>query len=780
MENYDENKFEEINPEFYLNDEDKPVEGDSQVELDELSQEFVNKLIEKIMDFLKVLVGHDLHPYQKPLARRIIESVIINDGEEITALASRQSGKSETVADTVATLMILLPRLAKLYPDLLGKFKDGIWVGLFAPTEAQAETLFGRTVTRLTSERALEILGDPEIDDSAARVGGVTRQIKLKKSGSTITMMTANPRAKIESKSFHLIVIDECQEADDFVVSKSISPMLAYYAGTMVKTGTPTTSKNNFYRSIQLNKRRQTGRNSRQNHFQWDWKDVAKIQANYEKFIRKEMLRIGEDSDEFQMSYNCLTPDTKVLTKDLRYVEIGSVQVGDVLVGFDEEAPTKGAHRKIRETVVTKAERIFRPTYEIALSDGTVVKASDGHLWLVSTASRRTVWKRTDELSSTDRIFKIFDTWEHVEDYRTGYLASAFDGEGHFSRQAILGFSQRENVMLGKVRKYLDALGFKYWERKETGTNNDVTVLHIAGGRASISRFLGQIRPERLLQKVDLNSLGSIGRHDFVGQDFEHPIVLSVTSVGEREVVALETTTQTFIAEGLASHNCKWLLERGMFVTSTIMDDLGDTSAELVKSWHKTPVVVGIDPARKTDSTVVTVVFVDWERPDEFGYFEHRILNWLEMQGDDWEEQYFQIVNFLQNYDVLAVGVDGNGVGDAVAQRLKLLMPRSEVVALTSSPSEQSKRWKHLQALIQRKMITWPAHAKTRRLRTWKRFYQQMTDLEVTYKGPNFAAAAPDEAYSHDDFADSLSIACSLTQELVMPEVSVSTNVFFR
>ena len=691
MENYDENKFEEINPEFYLNDEDKPVEGDSQVELDELSQEFVNKLIEKIMDFLKVLVGHDLHPYQKPLARRIIESVIINDGEEITALASRQSGKSETVADTVATLMILLPRLAKLYPDLLGKFKDGIWVGLFAPTEGQAETLFGRTVTRLTSERALEILGDPEIDDSAARVGGVTRQIKLKKSGSTITMMTANPRAKIESKSFHLIVIDECQEADDFVVSKSISPMLAYYAGTMVKTGTPTTSKNNFYRSIQLNKRRQTGRNSRQNHFQWDWKDVAKIQANYEKFIRKEMLRIGEDSDEFQMSYNCLTPDTKVLTKDLRYVEIGSVQVGDVLVGFDEEAPTKGAHRKIRETVVTKAERIFRPTYEIALSDGTVVKASDGHLWLVSTASRRTVWKRTDELSSTDRIFKIFDTWEHVEDY-----------------------------------------------------------------------------------------LGSIGRHDFVGQDFEHPLVLSVTSVGEREVVALETTTQTFIAEGLASHNCKWLLERGMFVTSTIMDDLGDTSAELVKSWHKTPVVVGIDPARKTDSTVVTVVFVDWERPDEFGYFEHRILNWLEMQGDDWEEQYFQIVNFLQNYDVLAVGVDGNGVGDAVAQRLKLLMPRSEVVALTSSPSEQSKRWKHLQALIQRKMITWPAHAKTRRLRTWKRFYQQMTDLEVTYKGPNFAAAAPDEAYSHDDFADSLSIACSLTQELVMPEVSVSTNVFFR
>ena len=524
---YDKDKFEEISPEFYQAEE-KPVEDPVEDLLDELSQKFVDTLIDKMMDFLKVLVGHDLHAYQKPLARRIMESVIINDGEEVTALASRQSGKSETVADTVATLMILLPRLAKLYPDLLGKFKDGVWVGLFAPTESQAETLFGRAVTRLTSERAVDIMGDVEIDDSAIRVGGVTRQLKLKKSGSTITMMTANPRAKIESKSFHLIVVDECQEADDFVVSKSISPMLAYYAGTMVKTGTPTTSKNNFYRSIQLNRRRQTTKGNRQNHFQWDWKDVAKFNPNYEKFIRKEMLRIGEESDEFQMSYNC-----------------------------------------------------------------------------------------------------------------------------------------------------------------------------------------------------------------------------------------------------------KWLLERGMFITSSIMDDLGDTSQELVKVWHKTPVVVGIDPARKTDSTVVTVVWVDWDRPDEFGYFDHRILNWLEMQGDDWEEQYYQIVNFLSNYDVLAVGVDANGVGDAVAQRLKLLLPRAEVMSLTSSPSEQSKRWKHLQALIQRKMIAWPSHAKTRRLRTWKRFYQQMVDAEVQYKGPNFLVAAPDESYAHDDFVDSLSIACSLTQDLVMPEVVASSNPFF-
>lgn len=512
-----------------LDEENGPLLEEEEDQLDELSREFVKLLVDKVMQFMEVLVGHQLHPYQAPLARRVIESVIINDGEEVTALASRQSGKSETIANTVATLMVILPRLAKMYPDLLGKFGDGIWVGMFAPIQSQVETLYSRTVSRLTSEHALDILGDPEIDDMVGKNPGVVRNIKLKNSGSTLMMMTANPRAKIESKSFHLIIIDECQEADDFVVSKSIAPMGAYYNATMVKTGTPTTHKNNFYRAINLNRRRQNGgRNAKQNHFQWDWKDVVKYNANYGKFIKKEMLRIGEDSDEFQLSYNC-----------------------------------------------------------------------------------------------------------------------------------------------------------------------------------------------------------------------------------------------------------KWLLDRGMFVTSNTMDDLGDTSQEIVKSYHRSPVVVGIDPARKMDSTVVTVVWVDWDRPDEYGYYDHRILNWLELQGDDWEEQYFQIQQFLSNYDVLAIGIDANGVGDAVAGRLKILMPRAEVIPVTSSPTEQSKRWKHLQALIQRQMVSWPAHAKTRRLRIWKKFYQQMTDAEITYKGPNFLVAAPDEAHAHDDFVDSLSLACSMTVDMVMPSVEVSSSPFF-
>ena len=775
-----EDQFEEMG--FLPEGEEPPADESDEDPPDELSREFVSKLVDKVMEFLVVLVGHDLHPYQKPLARRIMESVIINDGEEITALASRQSGKSETVADVMSTLMVLLPRLARMYPDLLGKFKDGLWVGMFAPVESQVETLFGRTVSRLTSERANEVLGDPEIDDITARTPGVTKGLRLKKSGSTLLMMTANPRAKIESKSFHIIVIDECQEADDFVVAKSISPMGAYYNATIVKTGTPTTSKNNFYRAIQLNKRRATGRNARQNHFQWDWRDVAKCNPNYAKFIKKEMLRIGEDSDEFQMSY-CVAPETRILTADLRYIPADTVEVGMKLVGFDEERPGKGLHRRFRESEVLDVTRILRPTYRVTLDDGTTVECSAEHRWLVTTAGRRTQWKATRDLTATDSIFKVADVWEADRSYEAGFLSAAFDGEGCLIRRPDgritgLSFAQKSNAMLEQTRRFLEESGFSWWSADRDDDECQVTGL--GGGQASTLRFLGQMRPPRLLNKFRVSSLGSIGRHDHRATDFSHPRVFELEYLGEQELVAVKTTTKTYVAEGLASHNCcKWLLERGMFVTQTVMDELGDTSQEVVKVWHRSPVVVGIDPARKMDSTVVTVVWVDWDRPDEFGYFDHRILNWLEIQGDDWEEQYYQIVNFLANYDVLAVGVDSQGVGDAVAQRLKLLLRGAEVIPVGSMNSEQSKRWKHLQALIQRRMIGWPSHAKTRRTRVWKRFSQQMTDAEIQYSGPNFLVAAPDEAHAHDDYVDSLAIACSLTQDLVMPTVEVADNPFF-
>lgn len=507
---------EDIDPEF------------EELVLDPGSQAWIDDLVDKVILFMHELIGFELFPYQIDFARRIIESVLINDGEEITALFSRQSGKSEAVADVVASLMILLPKLARMFPHIEDwqKFKKGFWVGLFAPTDDQVETLFSRIVTRLSSDHATEMLLDPELDDLAEGKG---KKVTLKKSGSFCRMQTANPRAKIESKSYHLIIVDESQDTDDYVIKKSVHPMGAFYNASLVKTGTPTTRKGDFYRAIQLNKRRQTKRGHRKNHFEADWKYCAKYNKNYDRFVTKEKRRLGEDSDEFQLAY-CL----------------------------------------------------------------------------------------------------------------------------------------------------------------------------------------------------------------------------------------------------------KWLLERGMFVTESAFDNLGDTSMEIVRAWWKTPVIVGVDPARTLDSTVITVVWVDWDHPDEFGYYDHRILNWLEIHGDQWEEQYGQIVTFLSNYNVLAGAVDAQGVGDAVADRLARLMPRTEWHALASNRPDQSERWKHLKQLMERGMVGWPSHSKTRRLKVWQRFRQQMIDLEKKYEGAHLLAEAPDEPEAHDDYPDSLALACYLTAGLAMPEAEESVAPFYE
>src|SRR5579862_1024405 len=118
----------------------------------------------------------------------------------------------------------------------------------------------------------------------------------------------------------------------------------------------------------------------------------------------------------------------------------------------------------------------------------------------------------------------------------------------------------------------------------------------------------------------------------------------------------------------------------------------------------------------------------------------------------------------LQKYRIYKVGVDTNGLGDVVVSRLRRLMPGIEFVDLGSSRKEQSVRWKYLKELLDRRRISWPAGAEVQQLKTWRRFRQEMEDLEINYdNGPYVVGQAPKEADAHDDYPDSLSMACILS-----------------
>lgn len=276
----------------------------------------------------------------------------------------------------------------------------------------------------------------------------------------------------------------------------------------------------------------------------------------------------------------CINPATRVLTDKLKWVLADNVKIDDKLAGFDEKAGVSGKRadgskhvRRWRKAVVTNIHRHIRPCYKLTFSDGTEVTCSKDHKWLIG-YSQRLKWCTTKNVRAVSggragsKFLKLANVWEEDRDYEAGYLAGAFDGEGCFrqipydrpgfanSSSTAISVSQNENAMLDKMRTILREKGFKFYERVIYHDRYS-TPHHVfnMGKRAHIMEFLGRIRPQRLLDKLDLDRWGMmvpLGGVELVEKE----------DVGDQEVISIATTSKTFIAEGLASHNCdEWAFQ---------------------------------------------------------------------------------------------------------------------------------------------------------------------------------------------------------------------------
>lgn len=182
------------------------------------------QLVNRIYDFCLAYSGIVFFPYQEQISKRIIYSVLDNDGEELSALQSRQSGKSEVISTTCGGLAIILPILANMPmfadDERLKPFKDGILIGVFAPAMHQAQISFNRMKQRMMSKSAIEVMADPGILVDFNTNNG--QNIALTH-GSIITCMSASEGSNIEGKSYHIIIIDEAQDVGNFKYLKSIN-----------------------------------------------------------------------------------------------------------------------------------------------------------------------------------------------------------------------------------------------------------------------------------------------------------------------------------------------------------------------------------------------------------------------------------------------------------------------------------------------------------------------------------------------------------------------------
>lgn len=264
------------------------------------------ELVDRIYNFCEVYSGRVMYKYQTQFSKRIIRSVLENDGAEITALFARQSGKTETIAITVGGLMIILPQLANMpmFADdpRLQMFKDGMWVGIFAPSQRQAQITYRRMKSRIQCKESMAILEDPDFRLEFSTSNGQTVALT---NGSFVTAISASDGSNIEGESFKFIICEECQDISNYKIRKSIHPMGAAYNATICKIGTATTFKGDFYEAIQRNKKDYEEKKIKiRNHFEYNYKVVQKYNPKYAKYIEREKRSLGENSDEFRMSYN--------------------------------------------------------------------------------------------------------------------------------------------------------------------------------------------------------------------------------------------------------------------------------------------------------------------------------------------------------------------------------------------------------------------------------------------------------------------------------------------
>ena len=209
------------------------------------------KPLEKLLTgrdlFLKKYHGVEFYDYQKHFSDALIKAVVLNEGIEIAAIFSRQSGKTTTIVHTVEYLIYI-------YKMVLNR---GIRIGIFAPQKEQAKTDFDRLKDAF---EILRVAGKPiSLKEANATTLKPETPLNENYKGAVLSIdqnneIYAYPLSKTshpESKTLDLIIIEEAQDVDDHRMINSVFPMGAATNATRVFIGTAGYNICYFYRKLQ-------------------------------------------------------------------------------------------------------------------------------------------------------------------------------------------------------------------------------------------------------------------------------------------------------------------------------------------------------------------------------------------------------------------------------------------------------------------------------------------------------------------------------------------------
>lgn len=290
--------------------------------------------------------------------------------------------------------------------------------------------------------------------------------------------------------------------------------------------------------------------------------DLHKKDPTNDREVCRAALDVLKSSDMWVTWFGCPTPDQRILKSDLTYARADELNVGDELISFDENPLKKQERRKWRTCKVEALRKFKDVAYEITLEDGSVLRGTWNHPILCYNKTNIN-WTTFKNLTPGREICRILPSWNADQSYGAGWLSGFFDGEGSIS-QALsknrysdgtynLGIYASQNIgpTLDKCVSILKDKGIKHSVCPYDPGNDKIRAVNITGGIQEKIKFLGSIRPQRLLNKFNLSKLNSLKFNSRVK-------VVSVKELGVVDIVGITTSNGTYVMEGFGCHNSRF------------------------------------------------------------------------------------------------------------------------------------------------------------------------------------------------------------------------------
>ena len=235
---------------------------------------------------------------------------------------------------------------------------------------------------------------------------------------------------------------------------------------------------------------------------------------------RKDSSGNKIENEDIADVYNCVTPDTKILTHDLRWVAAGDIETGDKLIGVDENL-TDQYGRKIAVGEATVYGVREDQVYKLTFDDGRSVRCNGEHQWLVKKVGLKgTEWVSAQEIyrEVTERVgrprqwtvMSFCKPWDEEHGWDAGYVAGLLDADGSLAMQQLMVmFAQQDNIVLARIEAALESRGYSLGKSAcktkadlaGCESQKQVYGLRVLGGIGEQLRLMGTIRPPRLLER---------------------------------------------------------------------------------------------------------------------------------------------------------------------------------------------------------------------------------------------------------------------------------------